>query len=241
MRYMSLTELLDLLRVEARLSANVAHGVQMNDKHKALLARVQEDLYINHDWPALKTAQVVAIASSQRYAAYPENMVFEGIERAYAKDAASKWGPKLTYGIGIDQLNLHDSDASERGYPVQRWQNYLSPSAETMSSGMFEIWPVPDRAISLRFEGLRKLYPLTDPDHETTIDGPLVALYAAVEILAADKAEDASLKLQKAQERKRLLRIRQANADDRPINMARPGAGSMSRLRPGIDYIPSGS
>lgn len=235
MRYMQLSEMLSDLRLEARLSPNVAHGVQLAQAHMQLLRRIQEDLWLTYDWPHLKTTQTQPVTAGQRYATYPDRFTFEGIVGVSAKDLADEWSP-LVYGIGPDELNFKDSDADEQDYPVRKWQNYLASAGETINSNMFEVWPIPNADTTLRFHGKRALFPLTEAAHVSTIDGPLIVLHAAVEILAAQKSEDAQVKLQKAQDRLRFLKMRQTNGSNRPINLA--GKPNRSRPRPGIDYIP---
>lgn len=235
MRTMLLSEMLDELRAEARISQNAAHAVQMTDPHKKLLRRVQEELYLAYDWPGLKVTQSVAVPAGTRYSAYPDKITFEGIEQVYARDGSTVIR-LLTYGIGIDEFNAFDSDQDERSFPVRRWQNYLSLDAEQLAQNMFEIWPVPDRDVTIVFRGKRALFPLVEANHTSTLDGPLIVLNAAAEILAAQKAEDASLKLQRAKDRLGLLKLRQVSGDNRPFNLA--GTPSRPTPRPGIDYIP---
>lgn len=232
MRYMTLTEMLDELRAEARISQNVAHGVHLADAHSKRLRRVQEELYLAYDWPHLNTRADKAVGTNVRFAEYPALFTFEGITHAEVRED-ERWC-RLTYGIEAEHYNTHDE--GEQAYPIRRWQNYLSPDAETINSNMFEVWPTPDRDVTFRFHGRRKLFPLTEGAHKSSIDGPLIVLHAAAEILAAQKGEDASLKLQKAQDRQRLLKLRQKSHGSRPMNLA--GRSNQSRLRPGLDYIP---
>lgn len=238
MRYMTLNELLDELRAEAGLSQNVAHGVTLVDPHKALLRRVQEELWLTYDWPHLSTVQNVTVPAGQRYTAYPDRVAFEGIKDVWARDDQQTDWRKLGYGIGLDHLNDVDSDDGETQSPVRRWQHYISPAGEAINDNMFEVWPVPERDTTVRFAAKRKLFPLTDNTHKTTIDGPLIALQAAAEILARQKAEDAALKLQRAADRRKLLGLRQSAPDTRRANRASVGS-ARSNLRPGIDYIES--
>lgn len=236
MRYLTLSELLDEFRGEAGISLNVAHGVTMVTPHKALLRRIQEELYLAYHWPHLATNATVDVAPGERYHEYPDAFVFEGITGAAQKSEGSNSWRTLGYGIGPDQLNRVDSDAGETRTPIERWQNYLSPAAENLNTNMFEVWPVPDAPATVRFTGRRKLFPLIADGDRTTIDGPLIALHAAAEVLARGKAEDAALKLQKAVERRHLLGLRQSAPDTRRANMAGRSSNATG-LRRGIDYI----
>jgi hypothetical protein len=234
---MTLTEMLDELRAEARISQNTAHGQQATDSLSKMLRRVQEELYLSFDWPHLHTSQTKNIPAFDHTAEYPSLFSFGGIVSAFVRSATNtRWSP-LTYGIGPDEYSTSDPTATTAG-AAQRWQNYLSPDAETINSNMFEIWPAADFDQTVLFTGKRSLFPLTAPNHVSSIDGPLIILHAAAEILAGQKAEDASLKLQKAQDRARLLRIRLSVPDNRPTLMS--GGGVMRAARPGLDYIPRG-
>lgn len=210
MRIMPLLEMLSELRFEARISADVAHGSHLQARHIALLRRVQDEVYHSFEWPWLNITVPATLTAGQRYLAYPAGLDQEGTDRVFARDPSGNW-QKLTYGIGADELNLHDSDANVRKDTILRWQNYTTPEADPVNTNMLEVWPLPDRAVDMRFEGKRALAPLVDPNTDrSTVDGMVVVLHAAAEILAGQKADDAPLKLQKAQERHRLLKLRQA-------------------------------
>lgn len=234
MQILTLNDLLTRLRMEARISTNVAHGSHQTETYIALLRRVQEELYAEYDWPMLQTSQIVTVPKWARRAAYPTDLNFEGVKEVHAKSQAGKWFP-LTYGIGTVELNQVDSDANENRPEIAKWSHYLSHGAEVLNQAMFEVWPIPDRDVELRFSGKRKLYPLVDADSDyTTLDGPTIALFAASEILAGQKAEDAQLKLAKAQARLDQMRRRQSAAA-KPVNFAAPA--NRHRPRHGIDYV----
>jgi hypothetical protein len=247
MRYMTLTEMRDELRDEANISRNVAHGVTQIEQQNRLLRRVQEDLYLNFDWPHLQATASVTLGMDQRFSAYPETFDFSGVSEVWwKKDTDTDWVP-LGYGIGAAELNQVDSDLLETEEDVRRWQNYMQPAVAEehdpgplpvtgdTSNNMFEVWPIPTDGGVVRFVGKRKLFPLDAEDKTSTLDGPLIVLHAAAEILARQKSEDASLKLQLGRERLRLLRLRQTAPDTRQSNLA---GGTTSRgLRPGIDYL----
>jgi hypothetical protein len=229
--------MLAALRVEARLSTNVAHGLSAVEGHKYLLSRVQDDLYLNYDWPHLKSHGFVTLEPGQRYAAYPDNTVFESVEKVYAPTSAGsdKFEP-LKYGVGVREYSqLWPEDADDRRDRVLRWTNYVPSSGET-NFNMFEVWPVPRVQTRLIFRARRMPAPLTDDAHVSTLDGPAIILHAAAELLAGQKAEDAQLKLSKAQERIRNLKLRQTAADNDQINLS--GSRSAPRgPRFGLDYV----
>lgn len=226
MRLMTLTDMLTKLREEARISADIAHGSHMQARYISLLERVQEEVYHAYEWPHLQTVQTFDWPANQRYGAYPEQFTLEGIKAIYAQLADGNWR-ELAYGIGAEELNDVDSDLGEtREYPLA-WNNYLSPVAEEIHANMLELWPVPNRITKLRFQGKRKLLPLTNPAADaSTVDGMIVVLHAAAEILAGNKAEDAALKLQKAQARYDTMKARATSPDRGPII---PNSGGATR------------
>lgn len=225
MRIMSLNEMLTELRYEARLSGDVSHGSHLTDRYVSLLRRTQEEIYDTYDWPMLNVTSSVAFLVGQRYSAYPANMDLTGVSKLEVKMDGDEGWAELTYGIEAEQLNQHDSDADERHERVLRWNHYLAPGAEVVNTNMFELWPLPTTGGMLRFSGKRKLNPLTDvnTDH-STLDGMAIVLHAAGEILAGQKAEDAQLKIQKAQARIMGQRQAQSKPDNRPLSMY-PTAG----------------
>lgn len=236
MRYMTLGEMLDAVRMEARISQNPAHGVTLRDPHTYLINRVQDELFLNFDWPALKVSKFIDIAEGQRYVAYPDGMSFETLEGVWALDAGGDYRPLLS-GIGPDQINEYDPEKIEdRTHPLRRFAHYSEPNEATNHS-LFEVWPVPDQATRIYVKGRRLPKKLTEDAHRSEIDGPAIVLHVAAELLAGQKAEDAGLKLNKAQERVRSLKIRQNTGGSQVTNLA--GNRSHARLlRPGIDYIP---
>lgn len=248
MRYMTLKQMRDMLRDEANISRNVAHGVTQIDQQNRLIERVQEDLYLNFDWPHLQAVATKELGAAQRWAAYPDTFNFEGIDQVWwTQSLDDQWRP-LGYGIGAEQLNLVDSETGETEIDVRTWQNYMQPAAGEGEPGepappitgdtgynMFEVWPVPTNGGFVRFQGKRKLFPLDTDDKTSTIDGPCIVLHAAAEILARQKSEDAQLKLQLGRERLRLLRMRQTVNDTRQANLS--GGSRGYQPRPGIDYL----
>ncbi len=220
---MLLSEMLTELRHEARISADVAHGSHLQNRHISLLRRTQEEVFAAYTWPSLFTTATVSLDAAQRYATYPELLNYDSINAVYEKRVDGDFH-QLDHGIHAAELNQIDSDGGETADYVRKWQHYLSPEAEAVNQNMFEVWPVPNRATTLRFEGMRKLLPLVNPATDrSTVDGVIVVLHAAAELLAGQKAEDASLKIQKAQLRFDQMRQREAAPNS---NMIVPNSGS---------------
>lgn len=233
---LTLAQMLDRLKGEAGISQNAAHALSVRDSYIQLLQRTQEELYIQHEWPHLKVQRQMALPAGQRYHQYPADLEFTGINQAWSVDGGN-WYP---VGFGIDPIMFNDynSDAGERSTPLQRWDNY----ADAADGNMFEVWPIPDVDTVIRFEGRKKLGPLIEDTDKSTLNGIMIVLYAAADLLARSKAEDAPLKLQRAQQFLRAVKVKMGANKTGPFIL---GGGVDPYSRPnmpriGLDYIPTG-
>jgi len=99
---------------------------------------------------------------------------------------------------------------------------------------------VPSQAGTLRINGRRALSAMVADADYSTLNGSLIGLHVAADILARNKAEDAKVKMNEAQRLLRNLARRQTANKRKPFVL---GGGIPSswaqQLRPGIDYIPS--
>ena len=225
---MSLSELLTLYRNEARISPNVAHGSHLDYHQIALLQRVQEQLYMEHEWPNLRVSVEVTAPPLQRYTAIPDTIDMDGIRNVFARPTSADDWVELTFGVRTEDYNALDSAAGETGDYTQRWRPHQDVAAEVPDFNQIETWPIVNEDVILRFEAKRALLPLVDAQTDnTTLDGPLIALFAAVETLAAQKAEDTPLKIQAARARLDALKMKATPGDNRKTSML-PGTGRHS-------------
>jgi len=228
---MLLSEMLTELRNEARLSTEVAHGSHLQARFISLLRRVQEEVYRSYDWPSLLLTQDVTVPAAARYVSYPSLIDFDGTRAVYFKTPDTDW-TELAYRIRPEDLNTVDSETGEQRERIERWQNYVSPVDETLVDDMLEVWPIPSQDVQLRFAGKRRLLPLVSLTDASTVDGMIVVLHAAAEILAGQKAEDAPLKLKLAQSRYDQMRSTEAKSDNRTFFMSSgPQAPAPRRFR----------
>lgn len=226
-----LTELISDLRHECGHSATVAHGVNSREQLAYVLRRTQRLLADQHDWPILDAYQNVTLANGVRYYAYPSSINFERTGDAWVK-VATVW-TKLDYGITPEHLSSYDSDDGFKAWPPQRWQH-------TPDTGLIEVWPVPDQAGTLRLRGQKALGAFVSDSDTCTLDSTLIVLTAAAEILGRQKAEDATLKLQMAQQLLVRLLARQRSDKTKPFVIGGGSDGSSRVPRLGLDYVPSG-
>ncbi len=229
-----LSEMVTDVRAECGHSLNAAQSVSTREKIQYLLRRTQAELYDNHEWPQLEVYRDVLLHAGDKTYDFPADINFEHTIKLHYLDG-SVWYD-VPYGVGDGEYSLHSTeyDDPSRVYPVQRWR--FDPD-----SAQFEVWPVPPTDGKVRIWGTKALAPLVKESDRSTLDGTMLVLFVAAELLARDKSEDAQLKLQKAQERLRRLKTRSISqksdmvvlGGDDPYTLRRPG-------RPYLDYVPRG-
>lgn len=195
-RYTTLIRLLDKLRAEARLSKNPAHNTQVREQHIDILNRIQERLWLDHDWPHLRVERQIPVQAGQRTYAFPTEIDMERTEKVEVFDG-SAWLP-LSYGIGAAEYSTYNSDLDERASPVRAWK-----FAEGED---FEVWPISDidadattRDGYIKITGIKKYEPMVADSDTAALDDNMLVMFAAAEVLAARGEKDAEFKLQSAQ------------------------------------------
>jgi len=185
------------LRSEAGHSTNVAQGLNSEATLKYLLARTQEELWTAFIWPELKVRGMVPLVAGQYTYAYLSTTAFGTIREMWALSSpnGSSFVP-VTHGFPSEDMILPGFTNSERSDPVQYWEH----EDNTAPDGHFRVWPTPNKAgLSLRLVGQGDLAPFVANTDRCTLDATCILLFAAAELLARSKAEDAANKLQKAQ------------------------------------------
>jgi hypothetical protein len=186
-----LSSLVDALRAEIGASTNVAMGVNMLPSLKQLLNRVQQQLWESFDWPFAFIERDEPLLNGQRYYTFDNDIDFGRIVSAHVKYSSS-WRP-VDYGIGPDQYNSSDPTDGEKEDPITRWRHY--------EGNQFEVWPMPasDECV-LRFKAIRKCPQMVNDSDVALLDDNLIVMYAAAELLARAKSEDAPAKLEVAKQ-----------------------------------------
>ncbi|MEY9428132.1 hypothetical protein ABH975_003447 [Bradyrhizobium ottawaense] len=232
------------LRAETGTSLNPAQGVQAQQTLDLILDRQQRELWDAYNWPHLRFYVDVALAQSQFIYDYPPAMPFDQILQIYvATDTASSW-QRLDYGISASMIR---PSGPNKGTPT-RWANKVSVDTTgatpiTDPVGKLVITPTPSSAMLMRIEGQAPLRPLVADTDKCIIDGKAIVLFAAAELLAAQKSEAAPMKLQKAQNHLRRLLQDQGADKRRNYNMGGSYRGGNDpdksrRAVPYLDYIP---
>ena len=209
------------LRAECGHSLSVAQGVNQADTLKYLLARTQEELWTAFVWPELKLRASILLATGQYAYPYHVDLPYDCIREAWtapAGDTTDTHWTSVEYGISDEDMILPDGTNSERADPAQYWD---SNDATT-----FRVFPTPNTSSRLRFIGQKKLAPFIADSDVSTLDATAIVLFAAADLLARAKAEDATLKMQKAQ---RHLQKLLGNKISSKMKVATLGGGSPNR------------
>jgi hypothetical protein len=212
MRGQTLATLIDNLRAEVGHSTNVAHGVNAEDYLKRTLRRTQEWLWGDWNWPHLLVYRLIPLSRTQRYYSVPADVPFERIlqDQVYAKDG-DQWRPMI---FGIQQPQLfpqYDSDRGDMSWPPTRWDVAEDPgdtAGNIDNFGQIEVWPIPSMDGEMKIRGVRVIRPMVEMSHRCELDGDLLVLYAAAEILARQKATDAEAKGAAAAQRYKMLKAK---------------------------------
>jgi hypothetical protein len=204
------------LRAEAGHALSVAQGVNQIDTLKYLLARTQEELWTAFVWPDLVIRADTPMSPGQFL--YPFTTVsFDMVRSVWMANTASNNWTEIDYGIDENKIKS-DNTNSDRADPPQYWD---------VEGASYRIWPTPDSNLySVRFKGQKQLTQFTADADVSTLDATCITLFAAAEILARAKAEDAPGKLQKAQRHLQKLLGNKISAKNKVVAM---GSGSPDR------------
>jgi len=188
----TLDQLVTALRAEIGDSTNLSMGAQALPGLQQTLRRVQETYYADFNWPHLRVFREQAMQAGERYYTFHNDVDFERIYGVWARDSDATnphWRP-IDYGITPEDYNLFNSDAGVTDYYIRKWNHY--------EGNQFEVWPVPVAAGAIRFRAMKTLAPLVAGTDKCDLDGTLLVLMAAAEMLARGKTQDAPIKLQMA-------------------------------------------
>lgn len=240
MAILSLGQMVTNLRLELGQSSSAAAGINMRDQLVYLLNRTQEELALSYTWPGMTVDRDIPIQIGARYYAYPTDLSFENIT-----DAWLVWGSlfgEMKYGIGPDEFALWNSNTGFLSWPVERWMHHSDDNT-------FELWPVPSEAppasanaeaARIRFRGTKSVAPMVADSDLCTLPATAIVLFAAAERLADNENPRAKIKLGRAENFVRQLKVRQGSNKRGPFVLgggSHDQAGS-GRGRIGLDYIP---
>lgn len=203
MRRKQFIQLIAKLRDELSINSDPAVGSAATPNLKQVLSRTYETLYEAHDWTHLRQMfDRITLLAGERYYDFPEDMDFDNLEEINVW-----WGGqphRIVRGIGFPEYAAVSSDDGARSDPVERWDVRLRGNKE-----MLEVWPVPSgTGQAIQFKGMTKFRPLVDDDDLCLLDDQLVVLYAASELAPPKKRSEVNAKLNAAQARLGIVKMR---------------------------------
>ena len=226
----TLAQLVVMVRAEAGHSLSAAQGQNTIDVIKALIARTQIELWTAYQWPTLKIRFDTQLQQGVYLYSFPASLSFEQVREVWTTQSASyAWTP-VAYGIN-ESCIAPGGGSSQSGDPIQLWD---------VEQDKFRVWPTPSTSkYTVRMVGMKEYTPLLSDNDVSTIDATAISLFVAAELLARAKAEDAAMKLTKAQKYTLALMGNSVSAKRRVSTL---GTGAPSNWKtqatPYIDYIP---
>lgn len=211
----TLESLISKLNNETGQIDSPSYGIGARNSLVNILQRTQEKLWRNYDWPFLQIHKDIELQAGSRYYNMPSEIAVDRIQEVNLK-YASDW---IEVKFGIDfktHYTEFDSDLDQRYDPTRRWDYHYDTATD---SEMIEVWPIPASDFSsttkngaLRITGIKNLSSFVSDDDTADLDGDLIVLFAAGEILARNRADDAAAKLQEANDLLRRLKASSSSA-----------------------------
>lgn len=194
MRGQTLETVLTRYREECGLSTNLRHNLQVRDAQVSLLARIQEWVYDEADWPHMRARFRVPIEAGLREYVLPANLNPDRIISAERVGADGARTPLIPL-IGAAEENFPVSENGDDG------RSDATTSYE-VSGSVLRIWPTPRTTSGhVEIEGYKTLSRFLQDDDRCDIDDQLIYLYAAAETLTASGDRSATAKLEAANQR----------------------------------------
>lgn len=212
----TLGALVEAVRLECGDSLNSQHQPDWVAIIKRRLLVAQRMLWLTHLWPHLSYSYTVPLLADVRYYSPPiGDLEPEGIRRIDLRYGGVV-EPDLCRGIGGVEFGQFDSDAGATGSPAMRW-DIRQPVAGQPEQ--IEVWPIPpasnDQALIVWAN--QSLRPFADDGDTSTLDGTLLSLAAAAELLAARESKSAGVKKAAAEQYAALLIGRTHPRTNRPF------------------------
>lgn len=232
-RGLSLGQLISDLRDELRRANSPSASPDDVASLRRTINHVYFTLYYAHDWTFLKTMfPKITLNAGQRFYDVPDGLDFERIVEM------NVWWNALPTpverGIGFADYAAYDPEANDRSSPMMKWDVRFTGDKEQI-----EVWPLPDSsAQALQFFGVYEHKRLVNDTDICRLDGELVVLYAAAELLPKD-SPDKETKLAMAKDLLRLLKIRGTAAAGKTYTNG-AGGGGVQNVHPRAQVRVSG-
>ncbi len=195
MRGRTLTDIVQSVWFEANRADSPQANASAYNRTVHMINRVQRMLYEGYDWRFLKHHVEKQLMAGERFYDFPDEIDRERVTNVFLNQNDGRPWLKLCRGITPAHYHTCNSLRDERRDPAERWD-----LRDVDGVTQFEIWPVPQtRSYTVLIEGLRPLKRLVEPGDFSALDGDVIALYVAAELLGekggAAKAALAASKL----------------------------------------------
>lgn len=203
MHPMTLRDLLRQVRVETGQSLDPAHGPDQDHLTSHILSRIQRQLAHQFDWPVLSVqGQLQLIAGQKLYSVQAIPALPDYLQKTYDFQNGH-----------IDQICLGNHILTKLSASAIRADLSLRgmPTSWSFAGNSLLIWPTPDQhSPALTIYGKRAVAPLCEPTDRSDLDGDLLVLFCAAEILMDIHQGKAKHKLSQASHHLQTLRAQLA-------------------------------
>jgi len=209
----TLRQLISDLRDELRRANSPAASPDDVASLRVTINHVYSTLVASHDWPFLLTMfDGIPLVAGQRFYDMPETL---DTDRVIKVDVHWSGQPHpIERGISFPEYADYDPEQNARTSPIMKWDVRFTGEKEQI-----EIWPLPDGTTqTLKFFGVQKCNRLVNDTDICRLDGTLVVLYAAAELLPKD-SPDKEAKLELAKELLRQIKIRGVSGGEKRYQM----------------------
>lgn len=223
----TLRQLISDLRDELRRANSPAASPDDVASLRVTINHVYATLVAANDWPFLQTMfPPITLNAGQRFYDMPEGL---DVDRITTVNVEWSGDPNpVERGIGFPEYADYDPDLDERTSPIMKWDIRFNPVA---GKEQIEVWPLPDGTTqSLKFYGQYNCPRLVDDTDVCRLDGTLVVLYSAAELLPKD-SPDKEAKLELAKELLRQLKLRGVSGGEKRYQMGLGDTPSGEYLR----------
>jgi hypothetical protein len=225
----TLADLRKEVLIETGASTDAGHAVFAVEHLNQLINRTERWMAMERDWGGLEFEENVSVAADTQFVTLPTNINFTEITGASVL-FGSEW-LTIYHNISLNDRSLYSD--TQRATPIQRWE------VQAPGNVNFEVWPIGSQAQTIRFVGEKKLGAMVNDDDTCTLDGDVIVMRVAAQILGRDRKEDAALLLKMAETMTDNIVKKRGSLKAETLNLGRGGA-DRPPLRPGIDFIASG-
>jgi hypothetical protein len=180
--------MLEMLRLEIGASLNPAHGDGETRGHIIDLRIAQENIYDEHVWPGFDIRKDITLEAGSYLYTIPDDMDLSKAVTVWI-EVDGEWR-EINRGFDTGDFGISDPEVGETADRVLAWDIVSRPDIDA-DRPMIQIWPAPNKAMTLRFEGRRKLRSLRLQTDRCELDDQLIVLAASAKILAR-RADPAS-------------------------------------------------